>query len=164
MANLFRLAGRLLAISFGYFVACLVAALAFVFLAGLIRPEDFTRLATGEMAFTMVVGTLGTAAIFGRFALLPVFLVIAAFELSRRRDWLTYVLAGALLGAGFGAVSMSNDGSSEIFSLAIAMVCAMLAASVYWLVAGRYAGYWLPSEQRKFKQRQQTRVAQGSSE
>lgn len=164
MENFLRLAMRLLAIAFGYFVACLVAALAFVFLTGLIRPEDFGRLGTGEMAFTLILGTFGTAAIFGRLALLPAFLIFGIFEFAKRRDWLSHVMAGAFLGVGFGLIWMSSEGSEQSFSLAIAMVCTMLAASAYWLVSGRYAGYWLPSERRKFIERRRQKEAQGSSE
>jgi len=163
MENFIRLAMRLLAIAFGYFIACLVAALAFVFLTGLIRPEDFGRLETGEMAFTLVVGTFGTAAIFGRLALLPAFLIFGIFEFAKRRDWLSHVLAGMFLGLGFGLISMANDNTGQVFGLAVAMVCTMLAGTAYWLVSGRYAGYWLPSERRKFLERRRQKEAQGSS-
>ncbi|MBW3096746.1 hypothetical protein [Pseudohoeflea coraliihabitans] len=144
-----RLLIRFIAIAFAYFISSLVASIAYIFLTGLVRPDDFLRFSSVEMTFTMIVGTFGVAALMGRAALLPALLIIALFEILRRRDWLSHVLGGALLGAGISAVTWIRAEEIPAMTLAVQIVCGMIAATIYWLIAGRRAGLWLPSARQQ---------------
>ena len=141
------------AITFGFFGGCLAAGLAYAFLARLVVPEDFGRFSDLELTVTLALGVLGVASLFARAVLLPALVVILAFEFLRRRDWLSYALAGAVLAlAAAGAplvmrVSPETATAIEPMQLiAIRTACAIIGASVYWFFAGRNAGRWLPSE------------------
>lgn len=151
MSDLFRLIIRMFAISFGFFLGCLAAGLAYAFLARLIRPEDFGRFSDIELTVTLVIGVVGVASLFARAALLPAFILIAVFEFWRRRDWLSHALAGgaiALAAASmvFATQSAAPSGSTRL--IAVQVACGIIGASVYWLFVGRNAGRWLPSERR----------------
>ena len=153
MSDILRLLVRLFAIAFGFFAGCLAAGLAYAFLARLVVPEDFGRFSDLELTVTLAIGVLGVASLFARAALLPAMLVIAAFELLRRRDWLSYALAGGVLAlAGFGAplvMRVAPDAAAAIEPvqmIAVRTACAIIGASAYWLLVGRNAGRWLPSE------------------
>ncbi|MEP3437373.1 MAG: hypothetical protein ABJN75_11400 [Hoeflea sp.] len=156
MSDILRLLVRMFAIFFGFFAGCLAAALAYAFLARLVLPEDFGRFGDLEITLTLVIGVAGVASLFARAVLLPALVMIAIFEFLRRRDWLSYALAGAVLAlaaAGLPLATGVTAGSTEAFEpmqmIAIRTACAIIGASVYWLVTGRNAGRWLPSERAR---------------
>lgn len=154
MSDIFRLLVRIFAIAFGFFIGCLAAGLAYAFLVRLIRPEDFGRFNELQLTVTLVVGVFGVASLFARAALLPAFILIAIFEFWRRRDWLSHALAGAaiaLVAAGM-PLAIGTDPATSIEPaqlIAIHVACGIIGASIYWLVAGRNAGRWLPSERQR---------------
>lgn len=141
------------AIAFGFFAGCLAAGLAYAFLARLVVPEDFGRINDLELTVTLAVGVLGVASLFARAVLLPALVIIAAFEFLRRRDWLSHALAGgvlALAAAGLPAATGIYAGDwaplEPAQMIAVRTACAIIGASIYWLVTGRNAGRWLPTE------------------
>ncbi|MAZ83799.1 MAG: hypothetical protein CME90_09355 [Hoeflea sp.] len=141
---------RFIAIGFGYLIACLGAGISYVFLSGLIRPEDFGRVPGVEITFTFIVGVIGVSAAFGRAALLPALLLIGVLELTARRDWLYFAIGGMLIGATTGAFAISNSvGEAVAWPLAVSAVAGAVGGSVYWLITGRSSGSWLPSERRR---------------
>ncbi|TDH37697.1 hypothetical protein E2A64_00690 [Pseudohoeflea suaedae] len=141
---------RFIAIGFGYLVACLGAGISYVFLSGLVRPEDFGRVPGIEITFTLIVGVIGVSAAFGRAALLPAFLAIGILEVTARRDWLYFVVGGMLIGAATGAFAIAgSEGEAVAWPLAVSAVAGAVGGSVYWLFAGRSSGSWLPSERRR---------------
>lgn len=141
---------RFIAIGFGYLIACLGAGIAYVFLSGLIRPEDFGRVPGIEITFTLIVGVIGVSSVFGRAALLPALLAIGILEITHRRDWLYFGIGGLMIGAATGAVAMTNSAGEAIaWPLAVAAVSGAVGGSVYWLITGRSSGSWLPSERRR---------------
>ncbi|MAY64151.1 MAG: hypothetical protein CML29_18255 [Rhizobiales bacterium] len=141
---------RFIAIGFGYLLACLGAGIAYVFLSGLIRPEDFGRVPGTEITFTLIVGVIGVSSVFGRAALLPALLAIGVLEVTRRRDWLYFGIGGMVIGAATGAVAMtSSAGDAIAWPLAVAAVAGAVGGSLYWLITGRSSGSWLPSERRR---------------
>ena len=153
MSDILRLLVRMFAIFFGFFAGCIAAGLAYAFLARLVVPEDFGRFSDLELTVTLVIGVLGVASLFARAVLLPSLVIIAAFEFLRRRDWLSYALAGAALALAGAALPVATglytvDGEmmEPARMIAIRAACAIIGASVYWLVTGRNAGRWLPSE------------------
>lgn len=137
------------AIVFGFFAGCLAAGLAYAFLARLVVPEDFGRFSDLELTVTLVVGVVGVASLFARAVLLPAFAIIALFEFLRRRDWLSYALAGAALALASGVYLAGGQAIEPAQIIAIHTACAIIGASVYWLVTGRSAGRWLPSERAR---------------
>jgi len=153
MSDILRLLVRMFVIAFGFFAGCLAAGLAYAFLARLVVPEDFGRFSDLELTVTLVVGVVGVASLFARAVLLPALVIIAIFEFWRRRDWLSYALAGAavaLAAAGLPlatGVYQGGGGAVEPAQMiAIRTACAIIGASIYWLFAGCNAGRWLPSE------------------
>jgi len=144
-----RLLMRMFAIAFGFFAGCLAAGLAYAFLARLVVPEDFGRFSDLELTVTLVVGVVGVASLFARAVLIPAFAIIAIFEFLRRRDWLSYALAGAVLALASGVYLAGGTTAEPAQIIAIHTACAIIGASVYWLVTGRNAGRWLPSERAR---------------
>ena len=141
---------RFFAIGFGYLIASLAAGISYVFLSGLIRPEDFGRVPGIEITFTLIVGTLGVSAAFARAALLPALIVIGVLEVLAKRDWLYFGIGGLVIGAGTGAIAMNySAGDAVAWPLAVAAVAGAVGGSVYWLIVGRSSGSWLPSERKR---------------
>ncbi|MBU4531864.1 MAG: hypothetical protein KUA43_17010 [Hoeflea sp.] len=149
MSDMLRLLMRMFAIAFGFFAGCLAAGLAYAFLARLVVPEDFGRFSDLELTVTLVVGVVGVASLFARAVLIPAFAIIAIFEFLRRRDWLSYALAGAVLALASGVYLAGGTTAEPAQIIAIHTACAIIGASVYWLVTGRNAGRWLPSERAR---------------
>jgi hypothetical protein len=151
MSDILRLIVRMFAVALGFFAGCLAAGLAYAFLARLVVPEDFGRFSELELTVTLVIGVFGVASLFARAVLLPAFAVIAVFEFWRRRDWLSYALAGgiiALAASSLPLTTATTTGAAAEPSLMIAIhaACGIIGASIYWLFTGRNAGRWLPSE------------------
>jgi hypothetical protein len=156
MSDILRLLIRMISITLGFFVGCLAAGLAYAFLARLVVPDDFGRFSELELTVTLVVGVFGVASLFARAVLLPAFAVIAVFEFWRRRDWLSYALAGAVIAlvvTGFPMAAGFTDAAGAAIDparmIAIHMTCGIIGASIYWLFTGRNAGRWLPSERAR---------------
>ena len=150
MSDILRLIIRMFAVALGFFAGCLSAGLAYAFLARLVVPEDFGRFSELELTVTLVIGVFGVASLFARAVLLPAFAVIAVFEFWRRRDWLSYALAGgiiALAASSLPITTVTNAGAAAepSWMLAIHAACGIIGASIYWLFTGRSAGRWLPS-------------------
>ena len=152
MSDILRLIVRMFAVALGFFAGCLAAGLAYAFLARLVVPEDFGRFSDLELTVTLVIGVFGVASLFARAVLLPAFAVIAVFEFWRRRDWLSYALAGgiiALAASSLPITTVTNAGAAAAepsWLIAIHTACGIIGASIYWLFTGRNAGRWLPSE------------------
>lgn len=140
MTQLVRLIVRFMGIVFGYFIACVTAALIFAFLSGLIILQDFETYNDFEvyLALVLTVGTLTFQ--FANLAWIPAFIVILVFELRSIKDWLYYlVTAGlitiAILFSPFASVSTQNDALAYVVS-------AMAGGFIYWLLVGGRAGSW----------------------
>jgi hypothetical protein len=99
---------RIFVIAFGFVSGCVAAGLAYVFLAKLVVPEDFGALDELELTVTLVVGVFGVSSLFARAVFVPALAAIAAFEMFKLRDWLSYALSGGVLAlavAGWPLVS-----------------------------------------------------------
>ncbi|MEQ8480256.1 MAG: hypothetical protein RIC18_06335 [Hoeflea sp.] len=155
MGDILRMLGRMFAIMFGFSAACLAAGASYVFLARLVVPADFGRVDELELTVTLAVGILGVSALFARAMLMPALAAIAIFEFMRLRDWLSQALASAGLALAVAGLPMlSGNGVSDgardpVWMAAIILACAIIGATFYWLLAGRNAGRWLPSERQK---------------
>lgn len=155
MSDILRLIVRMFAAALGFFAGCLAAGLAYAFLARLVVPEDFGRFSELELTVTLVIGVFGVASLFARAVLLPAFAVIAVFEFWRRRDWLSYALAGGIIALAASSLTVTTGTNSTAaaaessWMIAVHMACGIIGASIYWLFTGRNAGRWLPSERQK---------------
>ncbi|MEQ8308651.1 MAG: hypothetical protein RIA09_19120 [Hoeflea sp.] len=152
MGDILRMLGRMFVIMFGFFAGCLAAGASYVFLARLVVPADFGRIDELELTVTLVVGILGVSALFARAILLPALAAIAVFEFLRLRDWLSHALASAVLALAVAGLPMlsgngaANRAQDPAWMAAIVAACAIVGGTVYWLISGRNAGRWLPSE------------------
>lgn len=154
MTDILRPIVRMFVITLGFFAACLAAGTAFVFLARLVVPEDFGRIDELELTVTLAVGILGVSSLFARALLLPAFAVIAGFEFFKLRDWLSHALAGGLLALAAASLPLAGtadaaNAGNPAWDIAIRIACGIIGATLYWLIAGRNAGRWLPSERAK---------------
>jgi hypothetical protein len=153
MADILRLIARMFAVALGFFAACIAAGAAFVFLARLVVPSDFGRIDELELTVALVVGILGVSSLFARAMLLPALAVIAVFEFLRLRDWLSHALAGGLLALAAATLPLADTAAANAgnpaWDIAIRVACGIIGATLYWMVAGRNAGRWLPSERAR---------------
>lgn len=140
MTQLLRLILRFMGIVFGYFIACITAALIFAFLSGLITLQDFEIYHDFEvyLALMLTVGTLTFQ--FANLAWIPAFIVILIFELKSIKDWLYYLVTAslmtiAILFSPFAHITAQNDALAYIVS-------AMAGGYIYWLLVGGRAGNW----------------------
>ncbi len=141
------LIGRLFVILFAFLAACLVAGM--IVLGAVLFPE-FTDLGIGQIdpAVNVVIG-LGFIFISG-FALIPAMIVAAITEAFYIRSVLAYAVGGALVGAAcylglipFDPETMRFDGIIRRH-LEIMTGAGIVAGLVYWMIAGRNAGYSSP--------------------
>jgi hypothetical protein len=160
MSTILVILGRLFVILIGY-VAASVAASAFLNLVtvGAIFPADELPTIVAGTFFT----TLFVAPFVAYIAFVPSVVVILLAEFFGRRDWLTYALAGGVVGIvvlGFFWQAAGNmydvaDALTEAAQpletrqqltdpfVAMLMIGAgMVGGVAYWLVAGRMAGDW----------------------
>jgi hypothetical protein len=153
MADILRLIARMFAVALGFFAACIAAGAAFMFLARLVVPSDFGRIDELELTVALVVGILGVSSLFARAMLLPALAVIAVFEFLRLRDWLSHALAGGLLALAAATLPLADTAAANAgnpaWDIAIRVACGIIGATLYWMVAGRNAGRWLPSERAR---------------
>jgi hypothetical protein len=140
------LIGRLFAILFGFFAACLVAGM--IVVIAVLFPE-FSDLGDRQIdpdAFNIVLG-FGFIFISG-FALLPALIVVAITETFHIRGVLAYAVGGGVVGVAcylslvpFDTATLRFDGIVRRH-LEIMTGAGIVAGLVYWMIAGRNAGAW----------------------
>ena len=137
---------RFIVISIGYAVATLAAS-AFLNVVTLawfgFTPEETRMVATGSFVFSIPFVALFVA----YFAFIPAVFAIVIGEVTGKRDWLFYALAGAVVALIIIGFSRGGGGAAfaEIADLNFALVVigsGMCGGIGYWLVAGRSAGNW----------------------
>lgn len=138
----------------GYAAACLVAS-AFLHLTFLgsqgFDAEEARWVALGSIYFSIPFVALFVA----YYAFLPSVAVISVAEHFGRRDWLTYGLAGAIVGLVVGMLLQSPPlvsgdlAAAELHPtmqvptfLALNVGSGICGGIAYWLTAGRWAGSW----------------------
>lgn len=159
MGRFFLFFARLVAISFGFMIAALAAAAALVVLNGMLTPGEIARLQARGLDFRLVFGVFGLASLIGYSAFAPAAILIVLAEFTRRRDWLAHALGGGLVACFvlLGAQSLGVALAFDAGHVASDIACGMVAGIVYWLVAGRSAGRWLPSEAERHPAAAQSR-------
>lgn len=139
---------RLLVISIGYILAVIAATLGMTgtsilenFSASPLRALDWR----GISAILITYGTL-----IATYAFLPVTIAIAIAEWCAIRSLPAHLFAGAIIGfistgtlgrfwPAFNPLGMPPQGLADIL---LVVAAGIVAALVYWLVAGRQAGNW----------------------
>lgn len=140
MTQILGLIIRFLGISIGFFFACLVAALVYAFISGLITVGDFDTYNDVEVMIALLLNLVVLTTSFAQLAFVPAFICIIIFEIKRVRDWLYYIVASALIALAVLFFPQSPDGSASDALLYIAS--AMVGGFIYWLFVGQRAGNW----------------------
>ena len=148
MANFAALFLRLIVVGIGFFLAALAAGISYIFLSRLVVPEDFGTVGELELTVTLIVGTLGVSAVLAQAVAIPAFVLIAIMEFGRFRDWLAYALSGAALAIAASAMPIASGAGFSASGITVNIACGMIAGLVYWAIAGRSAGGWLPAPRR----------------
>jgi hypothetical protein len=139
---------RFFVILFAFFVACFAASLVVAY--GLIAPE-FAKLSTAEpevlLGFLFLVTAAGIVTPFYVFA--PAALIIFISEMFSLRSVLYYALMGAFVGAlayVLSDVTARMQGAGTVVPLTrelqFMVAGGIVGGFVYWLIAGRRAGFW----------------------
>ncbi len=158
MSVMIRLLVRFAVILVGYAVSCLAVSaflhLTFIGLQDLAAPE--TQATIAALAFTVPF----TALFVAYFALLPSAVAIGLAEFFARRDWLTYALAGAVVGLAVAAmfwraslpiaegIQFDDPGMAAAPTrndppfVALLTGGGIVGGLAFWLTAGRWAGGW----------------------
>ena len=140
------LIGRLFAILFGFFAACLVAGMIVV---GAVLFPEFSDLSTGTIDQSAIDIVIGFGFIFiSGFALLPALIVVLITEAFYIRSVLAYAVGGGVVGLAcylglvpFDTTTLQFDGIVRRH-LEIMTGAGIVAGMVYWMIAGRNAGAW----------------------
>jgi hypothetical protein len=137
---------RFIVIIAGYLVSSLAAS-AFLNVVTLawfgFTPEETRVVATSSFVFSIPFVALFVA----YFAFIPAVFAIVIGEVTGKRDWLFYALAGAVVALVIIGFSRGGGGTAfaEIADLNFALIVigsGMCGGIGYWLVAGRSAGGW----------------------
>ncbi len=137
------LIGRLFAIFFGFLLACFAAGMVVFFALLLPELKDATL---DEGGINTILG-FGFILISG-FALLPALVLVLVTEAFYIRHILAYAIAGALAGLccylafiPFDTVAMTFTGIVRRH-LEVMVGAGVVGGVVYWMIAGRNAGFW----------------------
>ena len=136
---------RLFMITFGFLLACFVASMVVLFT--LLFPEMELQTLDIDNNVTNVIIGFGFLLVSG-FALVPALCVVLITEAFYIRSMLAYAILGGLAGLcaylafiPFDTVAMTFNGIVRRH-LEIMVGAGILGGVVYWIVAGRNAGFW----------------------
>lgn len=143
MNQIVAILGQLVMMLLGYASACLAASgfMHLVWVGPLaVNAHVADLFYTGSMVTVPLL-----ALMIGYFAFFPMLVVLAIAELTGRRGWLFYALAGALVAVPVAGILWIGvtDPEIDMQFLGLSIVGAgMFGGFFYWLVAGRTAGLW----------------------
>lgn len=136
---------RLFMIAFGFLLACFVASTVVLF--GLLFPEMELQSLDIDSGLVNAILGFGFLLVSG-FALVPALCVVLLTEAFYIRSMLAYAVLGGLSGlcaylafVPFDTVAMTFNGIVRRH-LEIMVGAGILGGVVYWVVAGRNAGFW----------------------
>lgn len=140
---------RLVMITIGFIAASIAAGVSLAFLTRMITPQEAAELSGSDFSGWMIIATLMFSSWTGFIAFFPGMAVIFYGEFTRRRDWLYYAVAGGLIAVVaplFIAYVWGAGPRSKSEFVLMSLAAGMIGGLAYWLVSGRNAGSWLPSE------------------
>ena len=125
-------------IVFGFIFALVACGL---FLAwGFFQPSHPQ---SDPVGFAAAVGTgLVTASVLGGVVFVPVAVAILISEVGRFSSLIFHLAAAGLVALLVWTLGGSGDGAAPRPGTTIVLAAGFVAGFVYWLVAGRTAGYW----------------------
>ncbi|MBJ3777323.1 hypothetical protein [Acuticoccus mangrovi] len=133
-------------IAIAYTAACLAAG-AFAVVAILnLTPADLSGDPGTVIEFTILALSTAFSAFVSAFW--PAVIAIAITEGLKLRGLVAYALAGAAVGlaSAFHTGVMLNGGDTMMVTMRsaeLSVACGAIGGFVYWMIAGRTAGYWL---------------------
>jgi hypothetical protein len=137
----------ILVIPLAYVAACLAAG-GFVVLvafgADLDAIAGLAEAAPGELAVLVV----SAAAIIGAFAFVPALFAIVLAEVFAWRSLAVYLLTGLAVGLAAVAILVPPERGLGHADARLFLAAGAVAGAVYWLIAGRKAGFARTREQR----------------
>lgn len=130
----------LIIIPLAFLTACLAAG-AFLVLALSGGAEGWRQAAAvDEQGLLVVLGSVA-AIIVAAIVAIPAFVVIILAELFRWRSVFFYLIAGALIGLAIGLVQVDRMEPHRENAAALLAAVGAVGGFVYWLIAGRSAGF-----------------------
>jgi hypothetical protein len=136
---------RLMAVLLAYVLACIAASI--VLTIGTLTPQwdEFAQLGLQTTVVAPVIGV--GAAVIATIAMLPALLVIALAEGFAWRSSIVYAVLGCVLALalsyGLDFAGYIGDPDSPLAREREVIAAAGIAGGfVYWLFAGRKAGFW----------------------
>jgi hypothetical protein len=146
------LIGRVFAILFGFFLACMIAGI--IVISAVLYPE-LSDLGDGPIDRDALNVVLGFGFIFiSGFALLPAAIVVVVTEAFYIRSVLAYAVGGGLIGLACYLALTPFDTDTLQFEgivrrhLEIMTGAGIVAGFIYWMIAGRNAGAWREPSRR----------------
>lgn len=141
---------RLVMITIGFIAAAMTAGVLIAFMTKVITPSEVGQLSDTGFDAGLIILAMALASIAGYVAFFPAMLIIIFSELSQRRSWLYYAICGGVTAALTPLIITlfkDSERQSDYETFAMTVAAGMIAGIVYWLVAGRNAGNWLPQKQ-----------------
>jgi len=134
----------LLIVPIGFVAAC-VAAGAILVLALIGGPDGWReQVHQDNDGLFVIFGGLAGLAVAG-FVAVPAVIVILLAELFRWRSIFLYLAAGGLIGLSAGVLPVETVDPQMRAENAMLAAAGLVGGFVYWLVAGRSAGFTRPS-------------------
>jgi len=134
----------LLIVPIGFVAACLAAG-AILVLALIGGPDGWREQVhhDNDGLFVIFGGLAGL--VVAAFVAVPAFIVILLAELFRWRSIFLYLAAGGLIGLSAGVLPVETVDPQMRTENAMLAAAGVAGGFVYWLVAGRSAGFTRPS-------------------
>lgn len=133
--------GRLFLMAFAYCVAVLVAGV-FLLAANVgLKPQSPHE--AGWFWSQFIVYGVMTASMIGAATAIPAFIFTVLAETFRWRSFFLHVGVGGLIGIGVSALAHSGGIAEDAIQNNLALMAAtgLVGGFVYWLLAGRWAGW-----------------------
>lgn len=137
----------LVIIPFAFLAACLAAG-AFLVLALSGGADGWREAAAVERDGLLVAFGAGAALIIAAVVAVPAFIVILLAEFFRWRSVFFYLIAGALIGLAVGVLPADQATAWAENAGALLAAIGAVGGFIYWLIAGRSAGFTGAAERR----------------
>lgn len=138
--------------AFGFFLACMATGASLLLLTGIIAPDEVRVAGENDSYTALLIGIFAIASIVAYASALPGLFLVVFAEMQRVRGWLYFTLSGGgvALAAVVLVIAEPAEATRPALELApVTIVSGMIGGLVYWLIAGRRSGGWLPRQIRR---------------
>ena len=146
--HIFTIAGRLLVIMFAYMMAAICAGLFFAYTAlpkEQYAAEQIEQLwgMSVEIASALLVGFMAAKA-----AIMPSVVLIAAAEIMGWRSLVSNLIGAGILAVFVIVMVYAFPEANGVYQEKWIQIAAatLVGGIVYWIIAGRNAGLWMPAD------------------